>query len=110
MEHFGLITRKEFMNATYVDAAAAKRRHREYWAQFVGPATIHHVERMIGRDKILASTDPAFNDIGLSLWDRCGASIPMKIAFIDVMDFCTLSGLVCVAKEAAEQIRESAQS
>ena len=84
--------------------------HREYYAQFVSGATIRRVETHIGREKIINSTDPHFNDIPLVLWDRlCSGLVPHDLGskMRATGDYPTLSGLVCIAKEAARQIKES---
>lgn len=45
--------------------------HRRYFAQFVTPAVIATVVRVIGADRLLASTDhPHMNDIPLARWDQ----------------------------------------
>lgn len=96
-----MITRKD-----YLDGNAT---HREYYAQFVNERTIAFVVRMIGADDIKASTDAHMNDIALARWDRiAGPSLPMAATFKAAGDTSSLCGLVCVAKEAARQFKESA--
>lgn len=93
-----MITRKE-----YVSGACT---HAEYYGQFVTERTRQAVARAIGADWIRNSTDPHFNDIPLHLWDRLTASLPaVSIASVGD-DWSTPAGLVCIAKEAARQIKE----
>lgn len=105
-----LYTRKDYMNepAHLVGADPLDRAnaHRRYYDQFVNGQTIAHVVARIGGSNILASTDPHFNDIPLALWDKLSHGLPLAIRFEAVGDYCTLSGLVCVAKEAARQYVE----
>ena len=85
--------------------------HREYYAQFVDDNARRVVEQAIGKDKILQSIDPSFNDIPLSKWNSVGMhhlrtserSAQMKACG----DYMTLAGLVCIAKEAARQIKDA---
>lgn len=104
--------------------------HRRYYGQLVSEATIAKVANYIGRDNLLASTDPRFNDIPLSRWDslcgfgltnlgyargdqtQIGRVLPMATSFGALGDFLTPSGMVCVAKEAARQYveRENAKA
>jgi hypothetical protein len=111
-----MFTRQDYMNTkgTPEERAAA---HRRYYAQFVNASIIAQVVRFIGADAIRNSKDPHFNDIALVNWDRlCGLKKwqstqqplrplfgPLPITFNELGDFCTLAGLVCIAKEAARQ-------
>lgn len=92
------------------DAAAA---HREYYAQYVNAWVIRCVQTWIGAKRILASTDPHFNDIPLADWDRLdcwirphGARIYKRLHNASV-GVWSLADTVCVAKEAAQQVREN---
>lgn len=96
-----MITRKD-----YIDGNAT---HREYYAQFVNEQTIAFVVRRIGASEIRESTDPHMNDIPLRLWDNlAGSLLPMATTFKSTGDCPSLSGYVCIAKEAARQFKESA--
>jgi hypothetical protein len=104
-----LITRSQYTNALpKYGTEESLAHHRAYYAQFVTEETKEIVRRYIGEDKIRASKDRHFNDIPLAKWDAlaCGG-LPRAIAFKDVGDFSSLAGEVCIAKEAAQQIRES---
>lgn len=107
-------TRTDYMSSpvhaqgTEEERAAA---HRRYYAQFVTPSIKHLVMSRIGVDRIKASTHPHMSDIPLKEWDNLdsairptGASIHKKINGVCAW---SLSDTVCVAKEAAKQIKES---
>lgn len=100
-----LYTRKDYMSEPY-EARSTDAPHRRYYAQFVNGRTIAYVAGHIGGSKILASTNPHFNDIPLALWDSLSHSLPLAMPFKAAGDICTLSGLVCAAKEAARQYVE----
>lgn len=85
--------------------------HRRYYAQFVNAATRRTVEMFIGRDTILASTDPHLNDIRLDRWDALRDNLPRALRAADVGQAgWSLSDTVCVAKEAARQIQDAARA
>ncbi len=95
-----MITRKQ-----YLDGQAS---HDEYYRQFVSSYICAAVERNIGRERILASTDPHMNDIPLSEWDGVGLGFNSSVIHEKVKacgDFVSLSTLVCIAKAAAKQIK-----
>lgn len=92
-------TRKEYLNGECT--------HREFWGQFVDESVKRSVSGYIGVDLIKNSTDEHFNDIPLSCWDNVGRLLRLPISFASIGDYCTLSGLVCIGKEAARQIKES---
>jgi hypothetical protein len=81
--------------------------HREYYGQFVSAAILRTVRVSVGEYRIKNSTDPHFNDIPLSIWDNVLTLAPCYLtkAMREAGDNPTLAGLVCVAKEAARQIR-----
>lgn len=93
---------------TRQDYMANRCSHREYYAQFVTEGLRDVVQSMIGIDRIKASTDQSFNDIPLAKWDR----IPMPLGTSEKLkkcdDYLTKCGIVCIAKEAAQQIKEAA--
>lgn len=116
-----VFTRKDYLAAPYEEQRAA---HRRYYAQFVTPSVKGFVASVIGRDRILASTDPHFNDIPLTQWDALNPAIrDMCLSRKGDIDGAisadkfgrrsigwSLSDAVCIAKEAAQQIREEAQA
>jgi len=77
--------------------------HRRYYGQFVTTGTISRVVNTIGADVLRASKDPHFNDIPLALWDRLIPGLPGSGGFSKAGDYYTVSGGVCLAKEAARQ-------
>lgn len=101
-----MITRSEYLNAPPEDRA---RMHRLYYGQLVTPRTVEYVVSKIGADAIMASTCPHFNDIPLQRWDGLTRFLPHG-DFKELGDYATLGGLVCVAKEAAQQYREAHQN
>lgn len=78
--------------------------HSEYYSQFITPSARLIVVNSIGRDRIISSTDPHFNDIPLYLWYKL--SFPVK-SLKEAGDFLTLVGKVCIAKEIARQYKAS---
>jgi hypothetical protein len=106
-----LYTRKQFMHEQYSsDQSVMMQRHRRYYSQFVNERTIAHVVKAIGREPLLSSTDPHLNDIPLRKWDGAGDDMPKNISYASVGDFRSLSGDVCIAKEAARQFIERERS
>lgn len=85
-------------------------RHEEYYAQFVDNEVKEMVLRVIGKDRIVKSTDKeAMNDIPLRRWDSIFfPTYPTSMGdmYRATGDFPTTANLVCIAKEAARQIRE----
>lgn len=100
------MTREEYMQQSRDNGQAA---HREYYGQFVNENTISQVVRCIGADRIKNSTNPHFNDIELKKWDDLTRFLIIAKPFKAVGDIATLTGLVCVAKEAAMQFKEQNQ-
>ncbi len=112
------ITRKEYVARTCAAATPeeAMELHRTYYGQYVEEWAKDAVIRFIGFEAILASTDEHFNDIPLWRWDilasplsrpdgpASGSAICRKMA--ELGDSPSLSGLVCIYKEAARQIRD----
>ena len=92
-----MFTRKDYLDG--------KATHRQYYAQFVSAA---HVARINSSIKITKTTD--LNKISLAFWD-CVARMPVPAYTVKKLmecgDYATLSGSVCILKEAAEQIKES---
>lgn len=86
-----------------------KCSHREYYGQFVNASVLAIVASHVGKDAILKSSDEHLNDIPLKRWDAVFHACPAWIAAAmrEAGDFPTLAGMVCIAKEAANQIREA---
>ena len=104
-----VMTRQEYMEASgHAGARGGMHAHRAYYAQFVNERTIARVVSSIGAKELRASRDKHFNDIPLKRWDAIALSrrLPLAMSFEDAGDYATLAGLVCVAKEAADQWRE----
>ena len=94
-----------FSRAQYMNKECT---HSEYYGQFVTDAVKQSVLFTIGKDAIVKSNNPHFNDIPLKKWDLLSfpvSSQKMKQAG----DYLTLAGKVCIAKEAARQIKEENQ-
>ena len=104
------ITRREHLSAfndAMPDRETTRKLHEQYYAQFVDENIKARVLEVIGLARLDKSNDPLFNDIPLHLWDAVIPSVPSYLG--DKMrkagDFPTPAGLVCVAKEAARQIK-----
>lgn len=94
-------TRKDYMDR--------KVSHREYYGQFVTPTIFDMVCRYIGIKRIMASKDPEnFNDIPLYLWDNLAGGYLQRDALKEAGDGPSLSSGVCILKEAARQLKETA--
>lgn len=104
------MTRDEYMSFSSFAYTPEQRMeaHRKYHGQFVNDATIRYVVSSIGADAIKASTDKHMNDIPLAKWDRLTKGLPLAKRHDSVGDYLTLAGGVCIAKEAAQQFKESA--
>lgn len=77
--------------------------HRQYYAQFVTLEYVDYVVVSIGKSNLLESTDKNLNDINLTRWDMLNAPSNFREMLKSVGDAYSLSGKVCVAKEAARQ-------
>ena len=91
-------SRKQYMNK--------ECSHRDYYGQFVTPSTVAIVVSVIGKENILNSTDPDFNDIPLRRWDALVSRLPGSGRFVTAGDYYTQAGGVCLAKEAAQQYQD----
>lgn len=100
------MTRAEYLNSGGDREAA----FRAYYGQFITPQIIARVGRLIGVDVIKHSRDKdgAFNDIPLSRWDAIPIPAGTNAMLRAKGDYLTAAGWVCIAKEAARQIREGA--
>lgn len=83
--------------------------YSEYYRQFVTEGHLNKVASYIGRDRIVASTCPNFSDIPLKEWDQISAPLGTNEEMQKVGDYLTLSGMVCISKQAARQIRALAK-
>ncbi len=103
-----MFTRKDYLAADRGTGA-----HRKYYAQLVTPGLLRLVESAftIKRLKEAYAKDEHFNSIPLIQWDNLSSIISMNVSSSKIKelgDYWTLSGLVCVAKEAALQLVEIA--
>lgn len=98
-----MITRKQYL--------AQEVSHQEYYGQFVTDGVRRIVAAAIGNG-IFNSVDPHFNDIPLDKWDRLyfiiRSAVGRQINEANDSVGVSLSDTVCVAKEAARQIRDAA--
>lgn len=90
-------TRKDYMSN--------KCTHKEYYGQLVTQGMKEHIARAIPQ-ALDRSTDPSFNDIPLSTWDRIGLAYGLRNEFNALGDIKSDAGMVCVLKEAARQVKE----
>ncbi len=92
------------------DYMQKKCSHREFYAQFVTTSLRDLVRSRIGEVAIKASIDDHLNDIPLCRWDAMQNLIIPRIHTVHKqMGYsggASLSDCVCVAKEAAKQIKE----
>ena len=102
------ITRKQYMDKEY--------SHDEYYEQFVTEGVKKYVCRVIGRQHILDSKDPHFNDIPLYKWDSMCPQIKIMIDRNKLREAegwnepetypWSLCCGVCIAKQAAKDIKQ----
>lgn len=82
--------------------------HSEYYSQYITQEVTSVVLAMIGRNRILSSTDSNFQDIPLETWDKLhgylfyiiGYELPKELG-----DHLGINLSVLIAKEAARQIK-----
>lgn len=107
------MTRKQYMdehNRQYRENKGGMQAHRDFYAQFVNEQTVNTVSRIIGLDRLVASTDPYFNDIPMREWDSIAKFMPYNRIWKEVNDFPSEAGLVCIAKEAGRQAVEQRET
>lgn len=95
-----MYTRKDYLNK--------KCTHREYYSQFV-THQIRDIARFsfgVQRLKEEFLKDENLNGIPLGFWDRATNGFSCNKAMMEHGDYSTISGKVCVLKEAARQIIE----
>ena len=95
-----IYTRKDYMTN--------KCTHEEYYGQLVTQGMKDHIVRAIPQ-ALAKSTDPVFNDIPLSTWDRLGMAYSLHAEFKALGDIKSDAGMVCVLKEAARQVKEESR-
>lgn len=100
------------------DYMEGKVSHDEYYAQFVTKSTCWLICNGIGKQAIINSTDPHFNDIPLAQWDRLANLIMDGLAALAKSNASThggkpslsLSDKVCLLKAAARHICNNPES
>ena len=93
-----MLSRNDYLNR--------KCNHREYYAQFVTEETRNRVLQRFSIELLLKSDDQYFNDItSVKHWDAIAYPSSSTVALLRLAgDGPTLSGLVCIMKEAARQL------
>jgi hypothetical protein len=87
---------------TRKDLLEKKCTHLEYYQQFFNQGFIARVVDRIGVDRIMKSNDPNFNDIPLAYWDQISPPLGTFEKMREAGDYLTLSGKVCISKQAAK--------
>lgn len=105
----GIIVNQEIKMYTRQQYMANEVTHQEYYGQFCSDSVIRLVTDRIGKDQILRSTNPHFNDIPLKQWDNLEPVIRMMVgsSIRKLNGQVSLSDCVCVAKAAARIIKEN---
>lgn len=82
--------------------------HREYYSQFVTKGIKQRLRSTLKSSALKAGMDKHFNNIPLYFWDNFMPVVPYEILkkIQSCGDYYTLSGIVCILKEAAMQIAE----
>jgi hypothetical protein len=104
-------------NKEYMAGPLTQETHNAFYAQFVTANLRNYVSRIIGKERIINSADPHFNDIPLKQWDAMDARHYMNMqawkianAYNDRSGYWwSMSNNVCVLKAAALQIKQLAQ-
>lgn len=80
---------------------------REFYRQFIDQTVIEIVSVGIGERDIKKSRDRYFNDIDMRQWDLVAVAVRryLKKRIEDAGAYASNALLVCIQKEAAEQIR-----
>lgn len=99
------MTRNEYLEKATMEA------HREYYGQFVSEGLKTMVMNRIGKKEIMESKDEHMNDIKLERWDALHQGILSYTGrkLKELGGTHSLCETVCIAKEAARQIRESCE-
>jgi hypothetical protein len=102
-------TQTEFTRQQYLNNECS---HREYYSQLVTKEILNAVSRRFGIDKLKAAIqeDERLNNIPLAAWDGLAENfhLGLRPIFKSLGDFYSLAGGVCVMKEAARQLIETA--
>lgn len=94
-----VITRQQYLNG--------ECSHREYYAQFVNDSTKRRVYGAFGLCRIMSCSTERFREIPLDDWDCVVRNMVYDFrSLLAAGDDPTGAGLVCIAKEAAAQIRD----
>lgn len=101
-----MYTRQDYMDK--------KCTHRQYYAQFVDDRVKQRVLAIFSKEQLTKAfqEDKHFNTsyTPLSKWDTAGYEpFPVADDLKKYDDFLTQAGIVCILKEAAEQIIEEEQ-
>src|SRR5438045_2384312 len=96
---------------TRQDYLDKKCTHRQYYAQFVDDRVKERVLSVFSKEQLIASfqQDKHFNTsiTPLGKWDTAGFEpFPIATNMKELGDYLTPAGIVCILKEAAEQIIE----
>lgn len=87
------------------DYMSGKCTHEQYYNQFINDNIKLLLKDSIDINKIKKSKDKHFNDIPLEWWDRIRLTCDVVDMLKQAGDYYTLSGQVCILKQAARQIR-----
>ncbi len=98
MTQTATFTRQKYLNGECT--------HAEYYGQFVSTDTTDLISDIFSKEKLLATykEDKNFNGIPLVVWDGIAVRLWVSQKLTRAGDTSTLSGRVCIAKEAARQI------
>ena len=95
-----------------LDYLLQKCTYEEYYSQFLNDRVISRVGGMIGKEWIIASKSPTFDDVPIHRWE----ATLMALRFIIDNKTMAIYGeswssnvAVCIAKLAAEKIRSSSK-
>ena len=93
----------------YLDSHDGEKAFKAYYGQFVDDGVKQQVMQVIGKNKILKSTDDYFNDIPMRRWHKVFNGVLPR----HIVERLRIAGdgpcvwtSVCVAKVAAMQIVE----
>lgn len=99
-----------YTRAQFLSKEIDFQTYYEQWAFAISPL----VSYVIGKDRILASSDPNFNDIPLQEWDKLTVLVKQRIgtdiAKANGSGGVSQSDCVCAAKAAAFRLREAASA
>lgn len=102
------MTRAEYLKRSCENEDEQILAHREYYAQFVDDSIRAMVTSHFGLSRLVGSRDRSFNDIELKLWDGLHLGSKVHALLKERGDHMTMSGSVCILKEAARQVVEGA--